>query len=49
MYYDFYEAFTILDKLNKEKKLEEAVSETSQFKFLSTIEDLYSILRTRTL
>ena len=49
MYYDFYEAFTILDKLNEEKKLEEAVSETSQFKFLSTIEDLYSVLRTRTL
>ena len=49
MYYDFYEAFTILDKLNKEKKLEEAVSETSQVKFLSTIEDLYSVLRTRTL
>ena len=49
MYYDFYEAFTILNKLNEEKKLEEAVSETSQFKFLSTIEDLYSVLRTRTL
>ena len=49
MYYDFYEAFTILDKLNEEKKLEEAVSETSQFKFLATIEDLYSVLRTRTL
>ena len=49
MYYDFYEAFTILDKLNEEKKLEEAVSETSQFKFLSTIEDLCSVLKTRTL
>ena len=49
MHDDFYEAFTILDKLNEEKKLEEAVSETSQFKFLSTIEDLCSVLKTRTL
>lgn len=49
MYYDFYEAFTILDKLNEEKKLEEAVSETSQFKFLATVEDLCSVLKTRTL
>lgn len=49
MYYDFYEAFNILNKLNEEKKLEESISETSQFKFLSTIEDLLSVLKTRTL